>query len=156
MFYDPQREAADPAETAGKAEAATSSIHEPSFSLPGMSGVLGRLAAASSSHESGCYRFGGWQVDPHRPRLIDPVGATVALTEGEHALLMTFLKAPQQLLPREYLARAVCIHGDSRDPCLDLQILQLRRKLEIDARAPKIIVTQRGAGYIFALEVECP
>jgi DNA-binding winged helix-turn-helix (wHTH) protein len=30
----------------------------------------------------------------------------------------------------------------------------LRRKLEVDPSAPKLIVTERGAGYRFAADVE--
>jgi DNA-binding response OmpR family regulator len=37
---------------------------------------------------------------------------------------------------------------------IDVQILRLRRKLEADPSAPKLIVTERGAGYRFAVDVE--
>jgi len=40
------------------------------------------------------------------------------------------------------------------DRSIDVQILRLRRKLEIDASAPRIIQTERGIGYVFALPVE--
>jgi two-component system OmpR family response regulator len=32
--------------------------------------------------------------------------------------------------------------------------LRLRRKLEIHAGAPRVIQTERGVGYVFALSVE--
>jgi two-component system, OmpR family, response regulator len=35
-----------------------------------------------------------------------------------------------------------------------VQILRLRRKLDHDARAPQIIQTERGVGYVFARGVE--
>jgi len=36
----------------------------------------------------------------------------------------------------------------------DVQVLRLRRKLEGDPSAPRIIRTERGIGYVFALPVE--
>jgi len=35
-----------------------------------------------------------------------------------------------------------------------VQILRLRRKLELDPGSPEVIVTERGVGYVFALAVE--
>jgi len=38
--------------------------------------------------------------------------------------------------------------------CIDVQVLRLRRKLEVDPSAPRVIRTERGIGYIFALPVQ--
>jgi two-component system OmpR family response regulator len=46
------------------------------------------------------------------------------------------------------------VHEDIFDRSIDVQILRLRRKLEADPSAPKIIQTDRGVGYVFALPVE--
>jgi two-component system OmpR family response regulator len=35
-----------------------------------------------------------------------------------------------------------------------VQVLRLRRKLETDSNAPRVIQTERGVGYVFALPVE--
>jgi two-component system, OmpR family, response regulator len=35
-----------------------------------------------------------------------------------------------------------------------VQILRLRRKLEVDPSAPRLIVTERGIGYVLATTVE--
>jgi two-component system OmpR family response regulator len=40
------------------------------------------------------------------------------------------------------------------DRSIDIQILRLRRKIEVDAAAPELIRTERGAGYIFSAPVE--
>jgi two-component system OmpR family response regulator len=37
---------------------------------------------------------------------------------------------------------------------IDVQVLRLRRKLEIDPRAPRVIQAERCVGYMFALPVE--
>jgi hypothetical protein len=37
---------------------------------------------------------------------------------------------------------------------IDVQVLRLRRKLEIDPSAPRVIQTERSVRYMFALPVE--
>jgi DNA-binding response OmpR family regulator len=78
----------------------------------------------------------------------------VVLSKGEYALLIAFLEAPQRFLTREHLLQATRLHEDIFDRSIDVQVLRLRRKLEIDPRAPRVIQTQRGVGYVFALPVE--
>jgi two-component system, OmpR family, response regulator len=99
-------------------------------------------------------RFGGWQLDRRSRRLTDPEGSPVALTKGEYALLLAFLEAPQRPLTREHLLQATRVHEDIFDRSIDVQILRLRRKLEPDPNAPRVIQTERGIGYVFALPVE--
>jgi len=100
------------------------------------------------------YRFGSWQLDPRLRRLTGTGGVPVALTKGEYALLVAFLDAPQRPLTREYLLQATRIHEDIFDRSIDVQVLRLRRKLETDPSAPRVIQTERGVGYVFALHVE--
>jgi two-component system OmpR family response regulator len=102
----------------------------------------------------GRYRFSGWQLDSRIRQLTDPAGAPVALTKGEYALLLAFLDAPQRPLSREHLLQATRVHEDVFDRSIDVQILRLRRKLERDSSAPRIIQTERGVGYVFAVPVE--
>jgi two-component system, OmpR family, response regulator len=104
--------------------------------------------------ERGGFRFGGWHLERRTRRLLDPNGNPVLLTKGEYALLVAFLEAPQRPLSREQLLQATRIYEDVFDRSIDVQILRLRRKLESDANAPRIIRTERGVGYLFALPVE--
>jgi DNA-binding winged helix-turn-helix (wHTH) protein len=69
-------------------------------------------------------------------------------------LLLAFLDAPQRPLAREHLLQATRIHEDIFDRSIDVQVLRLRRKLEIDPSAPRVIRTERGVGYVFALPVD--
>jgi len=55
---------------------------------------------------------------------------------------------------REHLLQATRVHEDIFDRSIDVQVLRLRRKLETDPSAPRVIQTERGVGYIFALAVE--
>jgi two-component system, OmpR family, response regulator len=112
-----------------------------------------RIAVQRDARQGRC-RFGGWQLDRRARRLTDPAGAPVALTKGEYALLLAFVDAPQRPLSREHLLQATRMHEDLFDRSIDVQILRLRRKLEADRSAPRIIQTERGVGYVFALPVE--
>jgi two-component system OmpR family response regulator len=113
----------------------------------------GRVTPQRDSERGRC-RFGGWQLERRARRLIDPDGAPVALTKGEYALLIAFLDAPQRPLTREHLLQATRIHEDVFDRSIDVQVLRLRRKLEADASMPRMILTERGIGYVFAVPVE--
>ena len=104
--------------------------------------------------ERGRCRFGSWQLDRRNRRLTDSKEQAVALTKGEYALLIAFLDAPQRPLSREHLLQATRIHEDVFDRSIDVQVLRLRRKLETDPSAPRVIQTERGVGYVFALAVE--
>jgi two-component system OmpR family response regulator len=114
---------------------------------------IGRAALA---RVSGCgrFRYCGWQLDCRTRLLTDPDGAPVTLTKGEHTLLLAFLEAPQRPLSREHLLQATRVHEDVFDRSIDVQILRLRRKLEREPSAPRVIQTERGVGYVLAVPVE--
>ena len=111
-------------------------------------------AAPARNAERGRFRFCGWQLDQKTRQLTDPDGAPVTLTKGEYALLLAFLDAPQRPLSREHLLQATRVHEDVFDRSIDVQILRLRRKLERDSSAPRVIQTERGVGYVLAVPVE--
>ena len=59
------------------------------------------------------------------------------------------------MLTREQLLAVSHVHDEEVfDRAIDVQILRLRRKLEPDPSQPALIKTGRGAGYIFATNVE--
>lgn len=113
---------------------------------------LGRAARAREPRLSG-YMFDGWRLDLAARLLINPDGQPVPLTKTEYALLLAFLASPQRPLNRERLLQSTRVHEDIFDRSVDVQVLRLRRKLEQDAAAPRMILTERGVGYRFALPV---
>jgi DNA-binding response OmpR family regulator len=115
--------------------------------------ATGHVVSAGNAGR-GRYWFSGWQLDRRTQQLTNPQGDIVGLTRGEYALLLAFLDAPQRPLSREHLLQATRVHEDIFDRSIDVQILRLRRKLEADSSAPRIIRTERGVGYVFAVPVE--
>ena len=110
--------------------------------------------APARNPQRGRFQFSGWQLDRKTRQLTDSDGAPVTLTKGEYTLLLAFLDAPQRPLSREHLLQATRVHEDVFDRSIDVQILRLRRKLERNPSAPRVIQTERGVGYVFAVPVE--
>jgi DNA-binding response OmpR family regulator len=89
-----------------------------------------------------------------RRRLHSDSLGEVKLTAAEFNLLVAFLRSPRQVLSREQLLSASRVHNEEVfDRSIDVLILRLRRKLEVDQSNPKLIVTERGVGYIFDTDV---
>jgi two-component system OmpR family response regulator len=96
------------------------------------------------------YRFAGWELNVRLHRLTSPDGAHIPLTNGEFSLLAAFLSAPQRVLNRDQLLDLSRLHStEVYDRSIDVQILRLRRKIEVDPTTPHLIRTERGVGYVF-------
>jgi two-component system, OmpR family, response regulator len=121
--------------------------------------ILRRTQAHPVIHVEGrtpqALRFGGWELDLRSRRLTSNDGDRVELTHAEFALLAAFLGAPERILSREQLLELSRGNDENVfDRSIDVQILRLRRKIESDPSRPKLIRTERGAGYFFNSQVE--
>ncbi len=121
--------------------------------------ILRRTQAHPVIHVEGrtpqAFRFGGWELDLRSRRLTSNDGDRVELTHAEFALLAAFLGAPERILSREQLLELSRGNDENVfDRSIDVQILRLRRKIESDPSRPKLIRTERGAGYFFNSQVE--
>ena len=89
-------------------------------------------------------RIGPWLFDTRRGDLRrgDEV---VRLTAAELALLRLFAAQPGITISREDLSQR---SGVAQERSIDVLINRLRRKLEDDARAPHLLQTVRGKGYV--------
>jgi two-component system OmpR family response regulator len=118
--------------------------------------VLRRTKSAApgqARREIRAYRFGEFELNLRTRRLKPRVGRDVALSNGEFNLLAALLSAPERILTRDQLLEASRVYDNEvYDRAIDIQILRLRRKIEVDPAQPKFIVTERGVGYIF----NCP
>ncbi|MDO9315129.1 MAG: response regulator [Burkholderiaceae bacterium] len=101
------------------------------------------------------FRFSGWELNLRTRRLTSPAGDVVELSNGEFSLLTALCGAPRRVLTRDQLLSMSRLHeAEVYDRTIDVQILRLRRKIEPDPAHPVLIVTERGAGYQLASEVE--
>ena len=109
--------------------------------------VNGEPAAADT--KSGSVTFAGWIFHSDDRRLWDPQGRPLLLSEGERALLATFVTRPGRVLSRDILLDAARgIDAAPYDRAIDIAISRLRRKLA-DRDPTPLIETVRGAGYRF-------
>jgi two-component system OmpR family response regulator len=99
--------------------------------------------------------FAGWTLDLARRRLGSPDDVIVDLSSGEFDLLVAFVEHPRRVLSRDQLLDLT--HGRATVPfdrSIDIQVSRLRRKIEADPKAPELIKTVRGGGYMFTAAVE--
>ncbi len=77
-------------------------------------------------------------------------GEPIALTPTQFDLLACFARHPGKLLTHRTIMAEVWGDPDAADAQnLCVFASQLRRKIEEDARAPRLIVTDAGVGYRF-------
>jgi two-component system OmpR family response regulator len=127
--------------------------------------LLARIAAVlrRSAHtprdplpsEVAGYRFAGWRLDTTTRSLTDADGAVVPLSGAEFRLLGVLLAHAGQVLSRTQLMDLT--RGRDHDPfdrSMDVRVSRLRQILREDARAPRIIKTVYGEGYVIGVPVE--
>ena len=92
--------------------------------------------------------IGGLMLDP-TTRTVEVEGMeTTRLTQLEFRLLYTLMTHPRQVLPTEMLVESVWGYSDTGNRELVRGLVKrLRRKVEIDPRHPRHIVTTPGVGY---------
>jgi DNA-binding response OmpR family regulator len=82
-------------------------------------------------------------------------GRTLDLTRKEMALLVFFLRYPEQVLSRVRIYDQVWDEtADLLSNTLEVHVMELRRKLEV--HGPRLIQTVRGQGYRFGAPPEGP
>jgi len=117
--------------------------------------VLRRFGAAPVLSAGGRrYRFDEWELDLGRRELRRRNGQIVELNTVEFRLLRVMLEHPNTVLSREDLMEL--IRGGEAPAFvrgIDSQVSRLRRKLEDDARSPRLLRTARGDGYLLSAEV---
>lgn len=115
-------------------------------------GSLPENLAAEDVHS---VRFAGWTLDMQSRQLRSPAGVVVDLSGVEFKILRVLVERPNRVLSRDQLLEFT--QGREASPfdrAIDVQIGRLRRKLDDDAREPRLIKTVRNEGYVLAVEVE--
>ncbi|MFC3440566.1 winged helix-turn-helix domain-containing protein [Sphingobium rhizovicinum] len=94
--------------------------------------------------------FEGWRVDLTTGQLFTPIGAPVALSDGEFQLLRVFIQHPRKVLDRgQLLDQVYGSTSDHFDRSIDVQLCRLRRKLSASGLKGPVIRTIRNEGYMF-------
>ena len=99
-------------------------------------------------------RFGDFTLDLDGCSLTNTDGGDIPLTRSEFALLREFIRHPGRVLSRGYLLDALAgKRPDPFDRSIDMLVGRLRRKIEPDAKPPRLVVTVPGQGYKFAAPI---
>jgi two-component system, OmpR family, response regulator len=113
------------------------------------------LPESLQRREIRAYRFGEFELNLRTRRLKRQDGPAINLTNGELNLLAALLAAPERILTRDQLLEASRVYDNEvYDRAIDIQVLRLRRKIEVDPSQPRYIITERGVGYMFKAPVE--
>jgi len=135
----------------------------PSLLLARVKAVLQRTQRSSSliyRRNTTIYDFNGWNYDAKKNEVKSPKNVQVELSKRETALLKVFLANPHIPLTREEIARTLEFDkgDDAEDPntgrAIDVLVGRLRGKIEDNPKSPKMLRTERGLGYVFAVDVE--
>lgn len=99
--------------------------------------------------------FAGWTLDAGSREVLAPSGDPLPLTTAEFNLLEALVRRPQRVLSRDTIMDLLKGHDWTPfDRSIDALVSRLRRKIEDDAAAPKLVKTVRGVGYMLACQVE--
>ena len=108
-------------------------------------------AAGAKAAKDQLVRFGTKWLDLEAQALRDDEGNEHPLTASEFGLLKVFAANPKRVLSRERLLElANARDAEAFDRAVDLRIMRIRRKIEIDPTKPAVIRTIRGGGYLFS------
>ena len=112
--------------------------------------LLARIRAQLRQHEASedaVFVVGPYSFRPSSKLLMTPKGGKVRLTEKETAILRYLYRAGQKPVSRETLLQEVWGYNSGvTTHTLETHIYRLRQKVEKDAGAPAILVTEAG-GY---------
>ena len=100
------------------------------------------------------FSFDGWPLDTVTRTLTSASGNEVNLSGAEYRLLAVLLGSGNRVLTRAQLTEL--LRGREADPfdrSIDVRVSRLRQILGDDARAPQIIKTVYGEGYVIGVNV---
>ncbi len=99
--------------------------------------------------------FDRWTFNIAKRQLQNIDGVIVPLSTGEFNLLLTFIHHSGHVLNRDQLMDLTKGRDSTPfDRSIDTQVSRLRKKIEVDPKAPQLIKTVWGGGYVFTPEVE--
>ena len=94
--------------------------------------------------------FANWKLDTQQHVLLDIENNVFPLTGADFQLLMLFIESADTPISRDQICQS--LHGRdafANERGIDVHLSRLRNYLGDDAKAPNIIKTVRGKGYLF-------
>ncbi|MFP5080572.1 response regulator transcription factor [Pedobacter sp. JCM 36344] len=102
-----------------------------------------------NSDKSEIHRFGDMEHHPNVHTLFRN-GKKIELTILENRILLYFLRNPSKVINRDELMLVVWgYNSDVNTRTLDMHIVRLRKKIELNPDNPQLLQTVRGIGYRF-------
>lgn len=124
--------------------------YEPRALLARVKAVLRRAGGAAAATSGERVRMGRCLLDLQSRRLVALSGEEIPLRAGEYELLKLFAENPNRPLTRDWLLETTSHREmEAFDRAIDIRILRIRRKIEVDPKRPTSIRTVRSAGYMF-------
>jgi two-component system, OmpR family, torCAD operon response regulator TorR len=94
--------------------------------------------------------FAGFTFDTAARHITAPDGRTIQLTRAEYELLRVFVLNPGIVMDRDRLLATITHRQDGTNArTVDVMVKRLRTKLGDDSKAPRILGTSHGEGYVF-------
>jgi len=102
-----------------------------------------------NNDRSEIHRFGNMEHHPNIHTLFRD-GKKIELTILENRILLYFLRNPNKVINRDELMLVVWgYNSDVNTRTLDMHIVRLRKKIELNPDNPQLLQTVRGIGYRF-------
>jgi two-component system alkaline phosphatase synthesis response regulator PhoP len=102
-----------------------------------------------NNDRSEIHRFGNMEHHPNIHTLFRD-GKKIELTILENRILLYFLRNPNKVINRDELMLVVWgYNSDVNTRTLDMHIVRLRKKIELNPDNPQLLQTVRGVGYRF-------
>jgi len=121
---------------------------EPRELLARIKALLRRAQPAPQANE--VLRFGQLEIDLGE-RSARLAGQPCDLTSHQFDLLVVLAQSPGRVLSRDQIMDALKGRPlDAFDRSIDVHISRIRAAIEADPKAPRRVLTVRGAGYVFA------
>ncbi len=98
-------------------------------------------------------KLGKWVYNPDRDELKSDK-ETIRLTDMEASLMKVFAAQPGVPVSREILGERTNKGEVVNDRTVDVQVTRLRKKIELDPKNPRHLITVRGEGYMLMPDSE--
>jgi DNA-binding response OmpR family regulator len=98
------------------------------------------------------YFFGSLTVDTEKKR-VTKGEQPLSLTPNEYKILALLISRPQKIFTRDEIIEAINNDYDGIDRNIDVQVSNLRKKIEDEPKSPRFVISIYGMGYRFGDEI---